>query len=160
MTLVQILGWLLILVGIVGAVLPMLPGPALVWLGAFLLAWADGFHTLGVGTLALLFALTLLAAGAQWLAGTLGARTQGASWLGVIAGIVGAVVGLILGNLPGLLIGGVLGIFLVEWGLRRAHWKQALRGSIGYVLGYFLGTIGQVLITLIMVAIIISQTVL
>ncbi len=156
----QVLGWILIFIGVVGAVLPMLPGPGLVWVGAFLLAWADGFHTIGYGTLALLLALALLAGVMQWLASTLGARAQGASWLGVLFGFLGAVLGLLFGNIPGLVIGAVLGVFLAEWVFRRKDWRDALKGSVAYVIGYFLGAVGQVLITLIMVAIVLSRTVL
>ncbi len=156
----QVLGWVLIIVGVIGAILPMLPGPALVWVGAFLLAWADGFQAMGYGTLALLFVLALLAGVMQWIASALGARAQGASWLGVLFGFLGAVLGLILGNVPGLIVGAIGGVFLAEWLFRRKDWRDALKGSVAYVIGYFFGAVGQVLITLIMVAIIVSQTLL
>ena len=44
----------LVIVGVIGTVLPALPGPILVFAGVFVAAWADGFHRIGVWTLILL----------------------------------------------------------------------------------------------------------
>ena len=41
-----VLAYGLIVFGLVGAVVPVLPGPMLIWLGAFIFAWADGFARL------------------------------------------------------------------------------------------------------------------
>ena len=54
---------LFMLAGIVGAVLPALPGPPLVFCGFFLAAWIDNFEKIGPFTLTVLGFLTLVAVG-------------------------------------------------------------------------------------------------
>ncbi len=70
-------GLLLLLVGLAGSVIPVLPGPLFIWLGALLWAWGDGF---GVGwpTLVVLGLLALL----SWATtcSKLGDRATPASW--------------------------------------------------------------------------------
>ena len=53
-----LLAGLLIALGIVGTVLPGLPGAPLVFVGLFVAAWIDGFEKVGFGTLAILAGLT------------------------------------------------------------------------------------------------------
>ena len=36
-----------LMLGLIGTVAPIIPGPALVWLSALLWAWADGFERVG-----------------------------------------------------------------------------------------------------------------
>ena len=50
----------LVFVGLAGSVIPVLPGPFLIWLGAFIWAWADGFLRLGWGTLTVLGVLAVV----------------------------------------------------------------------------------------------------
>src|SRR5260370_14786943 len=60
-----LLAGLLVAAGLVGAVLPLLPGAPLVFLGLLLGAWIDGFQRVGAVTLSL---LALLAPGSLPLA--------------------------------------------------------------------------------------------
>ncbi len=53
-------GLLLLLVGLAGSVIPVLPGPLFIWLGALLWAWGDGFERVGWPTLVVLGLLALL----------------------------------------------------------------------------------------------------
>ncbi|HSM50481.1 MAG TPA: DUF456 domain-containing protein, partial [Thermoanaerobaculia bacterium] len=93
--------WLLaavaIAVGIVGTVLPALPGPALVWLGLLLAAWAEGFSRVGGWTLALLGLLALATYGIELAASALGAKRVGASGLAVFGAAAGGLVGIFFG---------------------------------------------------------------
>ena len=43
-TLLFLAAYLLMFLGIVGALVPVLPGPLLIWLGVFVWAWADGIR--------------------------------------------------------------------------------------------------------------------
>ncbi len=60
------LAYLLIGLGLVGAVLPVLPGPLLIWFGTLVWVWANGFETLDWFLLAALGVLALLAWGADF----------------------------------------------------------------------------------------------
>ena len=62
-TLFFLVSYLLIFLGIVGTLVPVLPGPLLIWLGAFVWAWADGFVHIGWPTLLVLAVLTIISWG-------------------------------------------------------------------------------------------------
>ena len=115
----------LILIGVVGTVLPGVPGAAAVFGGMLLAAWIDGFTLIGWPTLVLLGVLTALAFAADILGSLLGAKRVGASRLALIGAVVGALAGLPFG-LPGLIFGPFFGAvageftasntLLTEWG--------------------------------------------
>ena len=74
------LWWLLVVLligaGLVGTVLPALPGTALILAGLVLGAWIDGFARVSVPTLVLVAALAVLSWLLEAVAGVLG-RAQG-----------------------------------------------------------------------------------
>jgi uncharacterized protein YqgC (DUF456 family) len=141
----------LVLTGIVGTVLPGLPGAVLVLAGLALAAWIDGFARVGLGTLAGLVALTLAAYALDFLATAVGARRFGTSWWGVLGAVAGTVVGLFLG-IVGILVGPFLGAFAAELMARRDV-RQAGRAGLGAWLGLLLGTAGRLGLVLAMVGI-------
>ena len=95
--------WLLaagmVLVGIAGVVVPGLPGAILVLAGLVLAAWIDGFARVGLGTLAVLAALTAATYVLDLMATAIGARRFGISWWGVLGAVAGALIGLFFGVL-------------------------------------------------------------
>lgn len=103
-----ILAAALVLGGLVGVVLPGVPGTPLVFLGLLLAAWIDGFAKIGGLTVALLGALAALAWLVDFVAASLGAKRAGASTLAVVGAALGTVVGLFFG-LVGLLVGPLVG---------------------------------------------------
>jgi hypothetical protein len=141
----------LVLTGIVGTVLPGLPGAVLVFAGLALAAWIDGFARVGLGTLAGLVALTLAAYALDFVATAVGARRFGTSWWGVLGAVAGTLVGLFFG-LVGLLVGPFLGAFAAELMARR-DLRQAGRAGLGAWLGLLLGTAGRLGLVLAMVGI-------
>jgi uncharacterized protein YqgC (DUF456 family) len=141
----------LVLVGVVGVVVPGLPGAILVFAGLALAAWIDGFARVGLGTLAVLAALTALTYALDFVATAVGARRFGTSWWGVAGALVGTVVGLFFG-LPGLILGPFLGAFAAEL-IARRDVRQAGRAGIGAWLGLLLGTATRLALVLAMIAI-------
>lgn len=141
----------LVLVGVVGTVLPGLPGAILVFAGLALAAWIDGFARVGLGTLAGLAALTAATYALDFVATAAGARRFGTSWWGVLGALAGTVVGLFFG-LAGLLIGPFLGAFAAEL-LARRDVRQAGRAGLGAWLGFLLGTAARLGLVLAMVGI-------
>src|SRR5437764_8744261 len=92
----------LIIVGVMGTVLPVLPGPILVFAGIALAAWIDDFARIPIWLLAILGALTALAWVVDFFAAAAGAKRAGASRYAIIGAAVGTVAG-ILSGLWGLL---------------------------------------------------------
>lgn len=142
---------LLVAAGIVGAVLPLLPGAPLVFLGLLVGARIDGFQRVGVVTLVLLALLTLGSFAIELWAARHGARRVGASGLAVFGAVVGGVVGLFF-SLPGVVLGPFLGAFAGEY-LARRNLRQAGRAGLGTWLGLLLATAGRLAIVFTMLGI-------
>jgi len=126
-------GYLLIFLGIVGALVPVLPGPLLIWLGAFVWAWAEGFARIGWPTLLVLAVLTVIAWGADLGLSFLGSKRSGAGWRSIGVSILGGLIGAILlssvpvvGTFIGAAIGSISALWLMEY--RRA---QVASGNVG-----------------------------
>ncbi len=135
--LLWLLAAILVVAGLVGLLLPVIPGVPLVFAGLLVAAWAEDFAYVGTGTLALLAALVVLAYVVDFAATALGAKRFGASKRAVIGAALGAVVGIFFG-LPGILlgpfIGAVIGELTAQRGLRDAG-RAGLGATIGLVVG-------------------------
>jgi uncharacterized protein len=141
----------LVVVGVVGTVVPGLPGTILVLAGLVLAAWIDGFARVGVLTLAALAAFTAAAYALDFVATAVGARRFGTSWWGVLGALLGTLAGLFFG-LVGLVLGPFLGAFLLELCARR-DLRQAGRAGLGAWLGLVLGAAGRLGLVAAMIAI-------
>ena len=106
--LLWIVAILLVLVGIAGTVLPMLPGVPIVFGGLLLAAWIDGFAHVGWPVLLALGVLTVVSLIADAAAASLGAKRAGAGRAAAVGAAIGTLVGLFFG-LPGLLFGAFAG---------------------------------------------------
>ncbi len=134
-----VLAAVLIAVGILGTILPALPGVPLVFAGMLLAAWADGFAHVGLFTLLGLGALTLVAVGVDFIAGVLGAKRVGAHRYAVIGAALGTVIGLFFG-LPGLLLGPFLGALAGEL-VAGSTLRRATGVGVGAWIGFLVGAV-------------------
>lgn len=112
-TLYYLIAALLVLVGLAGTVLPVLPGVPLVFAGLLLATWADGFQHVGAPTLTVLAVLTAISVAVDFWATAHGAKRVGASRLAMLGAATGTLVGLFFA-LPGLLLGPFLGALAGE----------------------------------------------
>jgi len=141
----------LILTGLTGIVLPLLPGAPLLFLGLVIAAWAEDFVYVGYGTLAALAALAVLIYVVDFLAGILGAKHFGASPRAMIGAGIGAVIGLFLGFV-GIIIGPFIGAVIGELSMRRELTAAGMAG-LGTTIGLLLGVAAKIAIGLTMVGI-------
>ncbi len=103
-----ILAGALILIGLAGTILPMLPGVPIVFAGMLLAAWTGHFEEISGWTVFFLGVLAVLALLLDFIAGLLGAKRVGASGMALWGTMIGTIVGLFFG-VPGLLFGPFLG---------------------------------------------------
>ena len=103
----------LVLIGLIGTVLPALPGLPLVFLGMLVAAWVGDFQQVGIPMLVLLGILTLVSLAVDFWATALGAKRVGASRKAIIGAMLGTFVGLFFGPV-GLLLGPFLGALAGE----------------------------------------------
>jgi uncharacterized protein YqgC (DUF456 family) len=136
--------------GLVGTVVPFLPGTPLVFLGALVYAFATAWSPIGAGRLVILGALTLLAHVLHYVAGALGVRRAGGSAWGGLGALLGAIVGVFFG-LPGLFIGPMLGAIAGEL-LRSGELGTSIRTGIAAVVGMLLGAVANFTIAVVMIA--------
>jgi uncharacterized protein YqgC (DUF456 family) len=150
---------LLILVGLVGAVVPVSPGSLLIWLG--ILAWAIGekFQRVDWITLTVLGVLALIAAFSEYWLRPLVQLRAGFGWKNILAAFAGGIVGgillseiPILGTLFGAAIGSVLGTSALTY-LQRRNLREALRAGQTYLVGCALSSFIEILVSLAMLAI-------
>jgi uncharacterized protein YqgC (DUF456 family) len=147
---------LVMLLGLVGIVLPLIPGTVLIFLAALGYALAEGFQAVGWPTLIVLGVLTAVATTADLWASSAGAKIGGASGWSVVAGLIGGLIGLIVFSLPGAILGAILGVLVVEI-VRAKDWRQALKAGGGWAIGWALSTVLQLGIGLTMTAIFVWQ---
>lgn len=122
-------------VGVLGIILPVLPG-LLLCVGAVLLWAFDTGGTLAWGTFGVVLVLYLIGVSLQLLIPGRRMKRDGVGGLTLVLGVVGAIIGVFVIPLLGLPIGFVAGIFAAEYlrfhELDRA-WsatKSALRGVL------------------------------
>ncbi len=149
--LLWILALILVATGIVGLVIPALPGIVLVFAGLVVAAWAEEFAYVGQGTLVILVFLCLLGYGVDFIAGALGAKKFGAGKSAVIGATIGAVAGMFFG-LPGIIAGPFIGAVAGELLVRR-DLPAAGRAGIGAWIGLVAGTAAKIAIVFIMVGV-------
>lgn len=155
----------LMVVGVVGTVVPMLPGTVLVLAGAVLGAWIDGFTRVSGWTLGFIAVLAVLAWVTEYVAALLGAKKAGASRLALVGAAVGTVAGVLMG-LVGLLFMPLLGAMAGEyWSQRqrlgsaatRGEWsaagQQAATVGVATWMGLLLGTVIKVVLTFLMIGV-------
>ncbi|MDD3828794.1 MAG: DUF456 domain-containing protein [Anaerolineae bacterium] len=155
-TIALIASMILVIVGLIGTVVPGIPGTILIFLGALLYGFLEGFQAVGWPTLVVLGLLTVVATTADVWATSVGARLGGASGWSIVGGMVGGLVGLIVFTLPGAIIGALVGVLAVEI-LRARDWRQALKASGGWAVGWILATALQAGIGLVMAVIFVWQ---
>ncbi|MBQ8674026.1 MAG: DUF456 domain-containing protein [Bacteroides sp.] len=133
-----ILGILCLITGLLGCVVPMLPGPPLAYAGVLLLHITDYADfsptTLLVGLLVVIVVQVL-----DYFVPMLGAKYSGGTPWGSRGCLVGTIVGLFF--MPwGIILGPFLGAFIGEL-LGGYQAGRALKSGIGSLLGFLFGTV-------------------
>jgi uncharacterized protein YqgC (DUF456 family) len=128
-----------ILLGIVGMVVPLLPGSLLIWLTIAGYAFVTGFEAITPVWLGVLSVLALVVGSADWWLPMLGARASGASRRSSLYGLAGGIAGFFAFALVGSIVGYALGVVLGEY-QKHQDLKRALRISAGGLAGMGLAT--------------------
>lgn len=140
----------LVVVGLAGTVLPVLPGTVFVFAGLFLAAWAGNFAHVGWVGIAIIAVLGILAFVADFVAGLLGAKRVGASPLALAGAAVGGLVGFFF-SIPGMIIGPFAGAVAGEF-LAKGRLAQAGKVGLGTWLGLVAAAVLKVVIACLMIA--------
>jgi uncharacterized protein YqgC (DUF456 family) len=152
----QTLWWtitiLLMVVGVVGTLLPLLPGSTLILAGAVVYKLTIDANTDRISwwTLGGLLVLVIVTYVIDFISGAVGAKYFGATRFGAVGGIIGAIVGLFFG-LPGLFLGPLVGVLIGEI-IGGKELVSAGKSTWGTLLGTTAGMVAKLGIALVMVA--------
>ena len=133
----EIVGFLFVLLGIVGSFLPVLPGPLIGWVGLFLLHQSDRIPHDNTFLLTS-FAIALLVFLIDYVIPALGTKKFGGSKKGIIGSTIGLVIGLLFLGPLGIIVGPFLGAYSGEL-LNKTEQKQALKAALGSLIGFLTG---------------------
>lgn len=139
----------LLIAGLAGSLLPLVPGTPLILAAALLHALVTDFSPIGAGRLLMLAALAALAYVLDYVAGAVGAKKFGGSVWALVGALVGAVVGLFFGP-PGLLIGPVVGAVAGEL-LKSGEVEHSLKAGFGALVGMAVALLARVALAFTMV---------
>ncbi|MDX2444262.1 MAG: DUF456 domain-containing protein [Bacteroidales bacterium] len=132
-----ILGIILMLIGLVGCVIPILPGPPISFIGLLLLQFSR-FADYSLNFMLLMGAIALLVSAADYVVPVWGTKKMGGSK----AGIWGAAIGLFLGIFffppIGLIVGPLVGAVLAEL-IQGEDFQKSFRAGMGSLMGFMLG---------------------
>ena len=141
-----ILAIILLFAGLLGCVLPAIPGPPLSYVALLLVQWA--WKPFGTTTLIVFAVVTLVVTVLDYVIPVWGAKVFGATKQGIYGSIIGMLVGTFLtpvGMITGLLAGAILGDMYAG---------KKLSDAIGSGLGTFLGTMAGMAVKLVVSGII------
>jgi uncharacterized protein YqgC (DUF456 family) len=137
-------------IGLIGTVLPILPGTTIILAGAVIHRMMLGAEkSIGWPTLGILILLTLATYLLDFLGSYFGAKYFGATKWGTIGAIIGALIGLFFGII-GLFVGPVIGAITGEF-IAGKRAVDAGKAGWGSLLGNLGGMIGKLVIALAMI---------
>ncbi|HXP65529.1 MAG TPA: DUF456 family protein [Steroidobacteraceae bacterium] len=140
---------ILIVVGLAGAVVPMLPGIPLIFGGLWIVAAADHYQHVGSGWLIAIACVAVFGLAMDFGAAALGAKRVGASARAVSGALIGTVVGIFFG-IPGLIFGPFAGALIGELSVGRGLERSARVGFATWI-GLIFGTVAKVATSIIMI---------
>ena len=139
-------------VGLIGTVLPVIPGTTIILAAAIIHRMMLGAEkSIGWHSIAILLLLTLATYALDFLSGYFGAKYFGATKWGMFGAVIGALVGIVFGII-GLFIGPVIGAITGEF-IAGKRLIDAGRAGWGSLLGNLGGMIGKLVIALVMITI-------
>jgi uncharacterized protein YqgC (DUF456 family) len=151
-----IIAILLVVIGVAGTILPMLPGVPLVFAGLLLATWHGGFEQVSILTMVIIGVIALLAWVVDFVASIATAKKIGASkyalWgagIGAVVGIAGGIVGLIVGPA----IGAIIGELITHKNAGKEATSKATAVGVAAGLGFVLALAVKIVLVLTMLAV-------
>ena len=143
-----IVATILLLGGIIGSIIPVLPGPLLSYVGALILYWFTD-HPFSPPDIWVMGAVTVLVSMGDYLLQVFGVKKLGGGKMAIRGTVIGTIIGLFFTPI-GLLLGAFIGAFV---GARTETEDEgkALKIAMGSMIGFLFGTFIKLVFALYMI---------
>lgn len=126
-----------LLAGLVGSILPVLPGPPLGWVGLLLLSFTD-YASFSTSFLVVSGIVAAIITALDYLIPIWGTKKLGGTKAGIRGSTIGLIIGLFFGPF-GIILGPAVGAFIGEMTVKNDS-EKALRSALGSFIGFLLGS--------------------
>jgi uncharacterized protein len=141
---------IIMLTGMAGIIVPVIPSIPLIWLGSFIYAIFTNFEKITWVVLLIFALLTIFSIVLENIGNVYGAKKFGATKWGIIGSIIGTGVGFYTGGPIGLILGPVVGTIIFEF-IGGKDYKGALKSGLGNFVGFLGGSILKFVVGLAMI---------
>src|SRR6056297_3236421 len=144
-----VLAALLLLIGLIGCILPVIPGPPISFVGLLVLEATEKVD-FSNNLLLLMFALATIVTVLDYIIPVWGTKKFGGTRAGVIGSTLGLIFGLIFFPPIGIIIGPFAGAVIGEL-IQKDDFNNALKSGIGSFIVFLLGTGMKLVVSSIMI---------
>ena len=144
----------LMVLGIIGSFLPVLPGPFTSWIGLLVVYFMPEID-ISFGTLIVTLIIAVLIWILDYIIPALGTKKFGGTKAGMIGTTVGLIIGLFAPIPGGIIIGPFAGAFIGEL-INKADSKTALKAAFGSLLGFLTSAFIKFVVAVIYLGLFIS----
>ena len=146
---IAIVAFLLLVTGLIGAMVPVLPGPPLSYVGLLLLQWS-GYGGFSSGFLWLWAAITVVISIGDYFLPALMTKRFGGSRMATAGSVLGLLIGMFFFPPVGLIIGPFLGALAGELIHNRTDNAKAFKVALGTFLAFFFGSGIKLIVSAVM----------
>ena len=146
-TILLVLGFVCVIVGIFGSFLPALPGPIISWVGLLLLFLTkkidDNYWVLGISLVVVVIISVL-----DYLIPAKGTKKFGGSAYGIWGTNIGMIIGIFVPIPFGFIVGAFVGAFVGELVYNSQDKNRALKAATGSLLGFLASSFMKMVVCL------------
>jgi uncharacterized protein YqgC (DUF456 family) len=147
---------ILMLAGLVGIIVPVLPGIQLAWIGFLVYAWCTHFERISLVVAVIFTVLVFFSLLLDYFIQVIGAKKFNASKYGLIGVFIGSMLGIFIFGFWGIVLGPVIGAIAGEL-IAAGNIKQALKTAAGTTVGCIAGNLLKIVLVLIMLGFFIAS---
>ena len=144
-----IIAFVLLAAGLVGAVVPVLPGPALSYIGLLVMKWS-GYGGFSILFLLLWAGITVIVTVMDYFLPAFMTKQFGGSRYATIGSVLGLIIGIFFFPPFGMIVGPFLGAFFGELIHNRANGIQAFKVALGAFFAFIVGTGAKLIVSSMM----------
>lgn len=134
-----IIGFSLMIIGVIGSFLPVLPGPSMSWIGLVLLYFTKAVPT-NYWILGITFVIIALISVLDYIIPAQGTKKFGGSSYGIWGTNIGLIVGIFAPIPFGFIMGPFVGAFIGELLYDNKDHGRAFKAATGSILGFLAGS--------------------